>query len=206
MNRGALLATLLLPVAFVLGSIYLPVQALNPGNALMTSSGFIFQADTFELAGSAGAVMPAERPEIITGRWNLEVQNGTVADFAANLTMIGVDGAGRHGIELGNFTSLSDVQWRGDTATMAGTVDVAVNATGKWSDVNVIVTVARLQAVSITLDSGDTDNHFAGQPIFGIADPEKETVTADAITEGSGLVANNATEKLKLPQLPNPFR
>jgi hypothetical protein len=197
---------LILPIAaaFILG--ILPVQAQNPGNSLMTSSGFVFQSDAFELAGSAASLVFSEKPEIVTGRWSLEVQNGTVAGFSANLTMVGTDGTGRHEIELGNFTSLSGVQWRGDTATMAGTVDVAVNGTGKWSDANVVVTVARLQAVSIALDSGDTDNHFAGQPIFGIADPEKETVTADAITEGSGLVANNATEKLKLPQLPNPFR
>lgn len=205
MNKASA-TLLLLPIAaaFILG--ILPVQAQNPGNSLMTSSGFVFQSDAFELAGPAASLVFADKPEIVTGRWSLEVQNGTVAGFSANLTMIGTDGTGRHEIELGNFTSLSDVQWRGDTATMAGTVDVAVNGTGKWSGANVMITVARLQAVSITLDPQDTDDHFAGQPIYGIADPEKETVTADAITEGSGIIANNATEKLKLPQLPNPFR
>lgn len=197
---------LLLPVvaAFVLGT--LPVQALNPGNALTTSSGFVFQSDAFELAGPAASLVFADKPQVVTGRWSIAVQNSTISNFSANLTMIATDGTNRHEIELGNFTSLTKVQWRGDAATAVGTVDVAVNGTGKWDDASATIIVSRLQVISISLDSKDTDNRFAGQPIYGTADPEKETTIADAILEGSGLVANNATEKLKLPQLPNPFR
>ena len=57
----------------------------------------------------------------------------------------------------------------------------------------------------MVVDSNMT-NAFSGQPIYGMGDqPELETASI-ATEEETGFGLNNITEKMLLPQLPNPFR
>ena len=96
---------LLLPTAaaFVLGSLYGPgvLASLNPGNEITTASNSIFQSDTFSAAGAIGSLAGDKRdPAIITGKWSLDVQDGAVAGFSTNLTMVNASGRDYRTVEL----------------------------------------------------------------------------------------------------------
>lgn len=197
-----------LAAAFILGSLYGPaVQALNPGNELMTASNGVIQSDTFALVGSAGSLMPSgsDRPSVVTGSWGLDVRSGNVSAFYADLSMINADGSGYKTIRLANVTASRVDMHDNGTATIEGTVGVAVNDTGA-TQANMTISVAKLRAITIVLDPENVTGTFAGNPVYGIVDqPELESASAPMQQE-TGIGLNNITEKMRLPELPNPFK
>ena len=202
---------LLVPIvaASLLGLLYAPaVQALNPGNEIMTASDHAFQVDTFSLAGPIGSLIKTsneQEPYIVTGSWALDVQGGNASGFLADLEMINANGSGYRTIQLSNLTSNRIELHENGTATIAGTVTVTVNGTDS-SVADVAITVVKLKAVKIVVDSAVSADAIAGQPIYGMA-AQPELETASFMTEEeTGLGLNNVTEKLRLPELPNPFR
>jgi hypothetical protein len=209
--KGMLSAALVLvPVigALVLGSLYGPVvqASLDPGNEIMTASNNVLQSDTFSAAGSIGSTV-SNATAIVTGTWSIDVTDGNITAFSANLSMINVNGSGYHTLQLANLTATKAAVEANGTAMINGTLDVGINNTGRWAGVNAIILLPKLRAVSITL-GGEAGNHFSNQPILGIANPPEETATSavsNILTEGSGVIGN-FTEKIKLPELPNPFR
>jgi hypothetical protein len=118
-----------------------------------------------------------EKPFILTGDWNLSVKKGNVRDFAANFTMLHIDGTGSHIIKLLNFQADANrtVYLGSDgTASIMGTVDVELNGTDKWKGVHAEIVIERLNTIYIALDSNITANYFKGQPIYGIIDLLKD--------------------------------
>lgn len=114
-----------------------------------------------------------EPPYVLSGNWSLDVQNGSVNDFTATFTMVHIDGTGRHTHDISNFQAdnTTTVQLDESGPTFAfGTVDVAVNGTEQWTDVEALMILDRMNVMSISLATESTDNHFKGQPIFGIVD------------------------------------
>lgn len=197
---------LLLPVAAVFALLYGPVAqaSLNPGNEIMTASNYTFQSDTFYVAGAIGSnVGDKIDPAIITGRWILDVQGGSVAGFSANLTMVNASGAGYRVIQLSNLSSTEETVDANGTALVTGVLDVTVNGTEKLSGVNATISLAKLRALNMTLSEPD----YLDEPIYGTADPQQETTTASTglLSEGNSIFGN-ITEKFRLPQLPNPFK
>ena len=212
MKPGMVPVTILLvPVvaAFLLGFLYGPaVQALNPGNEIMTASDHVFQADTFSLAGTIGshiATSDKQQPYVVTGVWALEVLGGNASGFLADLEMIKADGTGYQTIQLSNLTSNQIELHENGTATIAGSVDIAVNGTA-GSTADATITVAKLRAVTIVVDSGNATDILSGHPIYGIADQPQLETASTATEQETGLGLNNITEKFQLPELPNPFR
>lgn len=202
---------LLVPLvaATLLGLLYGPaVQALNPGNEIMTASDHAFQVDTFYLAGPIGSLITSsseQEPYIVTGSWALEVQGGNASGFLADLEMMNANGTGYQTIQLSNLTSNRIELHEDGTATITGMVTVTVNGTDS-SLADVTITVVKLKAVKIVVDSAVSADAIAGQPIYGMAvQPELETASF-MTEEETGLGLNNITEKLRLPELPNPFR
>jgi hypothetical protein len=183
------------------------VQAsLNPGNEIMTASNNVFQSDTFSANGSIGSTA-SNGTAIVTGTWSIDVKDGNVTAFSANLVMISVNGTGYHTIQLANLTASKVTLETNGTAVINGTLDAGMNDTGRWTGVDATILLPKLRAISITL-GGEAGDHFGGQPIYGIANPPEDTITSAAnkmLTEGSGVIGN-FTEKFRLPELPNPFR
>jgi hypothetical protein len=113
----------------------------------------------------------AETPYVLGGNWNINVEGGNVTDFAANFVMVHQDGTGYH---THNFTDFSagnkTVQMiQGQETSINGTADIAVNGTVKWPGVDTTLTFTNNAAVmTINPAAEDTDNHFGGQPIYGI--------------------------------------
>ena len=202
---------LILPVvaAFLLGPLYGPtVQALLPGNAIMTASDHAFQTDTFSLIGSVGSLLPSSaggEPFIVTGAWGLDVQDGNVTNFLADLAMINANGSGYRTILLSNMTSDQLEMFENGTATLTGTLYVSVNGTEPVRT-DVVISVAKLRAITMVVDSSNATGTFAGQPLYGIVDQPELQAASLPTDQETGLGLNNITEKLQLPQLPNPFR
>lgn len=131
-----------------------------------------------------------EPPYILAGDWDFDVQDGSVSDFAANFTMVHIDGTERHAHDLSNFVSSNsttiDISGEG-TSFIFGTVDVATNGEPKWTGVDALIIIERNNVVSISLATEDTDDHFQGQPIYGVV----ESLTDE---NGNELVQTGATQ------------
>lgn len=114
-----------------------------------------------------------EPPYVASGDWNLDVQDGSVSDFAANFTMVHIDGTGRHTHDLSNFVSSNsttiDTSGNG-TSFIFGTVDVATDGEARWTGADALIIIEKNNVVSISLATEDTDDHFGGQPIYGIVE------------------------------------
>ena len=198
-----------LVAASVLGFLYGPaVQALNPGNEIMTASNHIFQSDTFSLQGSIGSLIESsndQEPYIVTGSWVLDVQAGNASLFLADLELINANGSGYQTIQLSDLTSNLVEMNENGTITISGTVDVAVNDTAR-SLSDATINVAKLKTLEIVVNSSHATDIFSGQPIYGIAE-QLELETASIMTEQeTGFGLDNITEKFQLPELPKPFR
>ena len=113
----------------------------------------------------------AETPYVLGGNWNMNVQGGNVTDFAANFAMVHQDGTGYHIHNITDFSAGNKtVQMiQGQETTINGTADYVVNGTTKWPGVDTVLTFTNNGAVmTINPAAEDTDNHFGGQPIYGI--------------------------------------
>ena len=112
-----------------------------------------------------------ESPYLLGGNWTLSVQNGNVTNFGANFIMVHPDGSEYHthdinGFKIGNNT----ITWTPGLPLMInGTADIDVNGTTKWTGVETNLTFTQNAAIMTIMPSAeDTDNHFQGQPIYGI--------------------------------------
>jgi hypothetical protein len=130
-----------------------------------------------QTAGGAGGTTGGggggqESPYILGGNWNLNVQGGNVTDFTANIMMVHTDGSGYHTHNITNFNvGNATVQLvQGQETSISGSADIYTNGTIKWPGVDTTLTLTPNGTVmTIMPPAEDTDNHFQGQPIYGIA-------------------------------------
>jgi hypothetical protein len=143
-----------------------------------------------------------EEPYVLSGDWNLDVQEGNVSEFAANFTMVHIDGTMRHTHELSNFVSSEsagiEISRNGTSlvfGTVFGKVDVATDGQPKWTGVDTVILIEGSNVISLSLASEDTDDHFGGQPIYGIVDSMTDENGNELIetTSTAGNVTSGAT-------------
>jgi hypothetical protein len=141
---------------------------------------------------------PAEEmglPYVLAGDWSLDVQDGNVSDFAANFTMVHIDGTERHIHELSNFvmSNSSSIDTSGEEASFIfGTVDIATDGEPRWTGTDALIIIEKNNVISISLATEDTEDHFMGQPIQGIVDSMTDEGGNEMI-EGGTAPAGNAT-------------
>ena len=107
---------------------------------------------------------------LIDGNWTLDVKNGTVEEFDANLSSINADASNYHTHSLSNFTSNANPEISitpNGTINIKGQIDVGLNGETVWKKVKSDFTLYDNKTIMITLDDSDTDNHFAHQQIYG---------------------------------------
>src|SRR5215210_7738492 len=169
-------------------------QAGNTGEAVQTAGGGNQTAGGGnqtagggnQTAGGGGG----QSPYILGGNWNLNVQGGNVSDFAANFIMVHTDGTEYHTHNITNFNiGNKTVQLvQGQETSINGTADYSVNGTSRWPGVDTTLTLTDNAAVmTIMPDAEDTENHFQGQPIYGIvagATGENGTMIAQTTPPG----------------------
>ncbi|HEX6253579.1 MAG TPA: hypothetical protein VFZ55_05100 [Nitrososphaera sp.] len=115
-----------------------------------------------------------ESEYILGGNWNLNVESGNVTDFTANFMMVHPDGTGYH---VHNITSFiigggGTVQLvQGQETSISGTADIYTNGTNNWPGVDTTLTLTDNAAVMTIMPAAEgTENHFQGQPIYGIVE------------------------------------
>ncbi|MFL6486400.1 MAG: hypothetical protein ACJ71D_06780 [Nitrososphaera sp.] len=127
---------------------------------------------------------------LLTGDWNINAQSGNVTGFAANFIMVHPDGTGYHTHNITNYRiGNSTVQLvQGQPLMISGTGDIDVNGTTKWTGVNTTLTFSpNADIMTIMPAAEDTDNHFQGQPIYGVVSQitgENGTIIAQTMPPG----------------------
>src|SRR5215217_1357934 len=168
------------------GVITATIQAQGGGGNQTAGGGNQTAGGGNQTAGGGGG----QSPYILGGNWNLNVQGGNVTDFAANFNMVHTDGTEYHTHNITNFSiGNNTVQLiQGQETSINGTADYSVNGTNKWPGVDTTLTLTDNSAVmTIMPDAEDTDNHFQGQPIYGIvsgATGENGTMIAQTTPPG----------------------
>ncbi|HEX2472432.1 MAG TPA: hypothetical protein VHJ59_06745 [Nitrososphaera sp.] len=112
-----------------------------------------------------------EGPYILGGNWNLDVESGNVTDFTANFMMVHTDGTGYHIHNITDFSAgNATVQLvQGLETSISGTSDIYTNGTNSWPGTDTTLTLTQNGAVMTIMPAAeDTENHFQGQPIYGI--------------------------------------
>ncbi len=110
---------------------------------------------------------------IATGQWELGVNNGTIALFTTNMTWYNSNGTGVHTHEFRNFRSFGGQQqpitiFPNRTLFLSGVMDVGTNNHIVWKNVQSTISIRGGKTILITVNDAQTNQHFAGQPIFGI--------------------------------------
>ncbi|HXG05810.1 MAG TPA: hypothetical protein VNI77_00605 [Nitrososphaera sp.] len=135
-------------------------------------------------------------PYVLAGDWNLDVQDGSVSDFAASFVMVHLDGTERHRHEFSNFISSNsstfDISGEG-TSFIFGTVDVATDGQQRWTGVDALIIIERNNVISISLATEDSDDHFMGQPIYGIVESMTDESGNELIDTGLTTTVGNET-------------
>jgi hypothetical protein len=129
--------------------------------------------DTFIGNGPITANIPGQdgQPYIIGGNWNIDVLQRNVTEFSADFLMVHPDGSGYHTHNITSFvTGTPDVVLvQGQNTSITGTADIYTNGTIAWPGANTTLSFAPNGTVMTIMPAPDqTDNHFQGQPIYGI--------------------------------------
>jgi len=113
---------------------------------------------------------------VLSGDWSLSINGGALTNFGANFTKVLANGNRWHTHELINFkTNNNTIQLSPDESlSLPGTVDVKLNNTILWNNTKTIINISKGNTITINLNNEDTDNHFIGQPIYGIVKSIKD--------------------------------
>jgi hypothetical protein len=143
----------------------------------------IARTDTFAMDGQIGSLvlgMPQNTKVIdmttvpkfiLSGDWNMNVDQGNLADFRADFYTGPANGAENHTHQLGNFRIIENapIQLGPDKSiSLSGILDVGTNGNKAWDNVNATVDISKGRSITISLADEDTERHFMGQQIYGI--------------------------------------
>jgi hypothetical protein len=157
---------------------------MGPTTAIaQTPNTTIARTDTFAMDGQIGSLvlgMPSDTKVIdmttvpkfiLSGDWNMNVDQGKLADFKADFYTGPANGADNHTHQLGNFriNENAPIQLSPDKSiSLSGILDVGTNGNKAWDNVNATVDISKGRSITISLADEDTERHFMGQQIYGI--------------------------------------
>lgn len=169
---------LLLLIAPTITIFMVPTTALA-----QTPNTTIARTDTFAMDGQIGSLVLGMPPDtkvvdmttvpkfILSGDWNMNVNQGNLADFRADFYTGPANGADNHTHQLGNFriNENAPIQLSPDKSiSLSGIIDVGTNGNKAWDNVNATVDISKGRSITISLADEDTERHFMGQQIYGI--------------------------------------
>ncbi|HET8792861.1 MAG TPA: hypothetical protein VFM31_03625 [Nitrososphaeraceae archaeon] len=115
---------------------------------------------------------------ILTGDWNLNVNNGTVTNFEASFLASPMDGSKGHIHQITNFSANENDEMNqlisssssdnSNNLTINGTVDIKINGRTIWSHAELSITISNNSTITIDPNDKQTDNHFGDQQVYGI--------------------------------------
>ena len=109
---------------------------------------------------------------ILTGEWNLSVNDGEVTNFSVNLLASPMDGSKPHMHQIVNLNTYDEEEpislSEDNNLSINGTVDIKINGVLVWDNADISISISRGNTFSIDPNDMDTQNHFGDQQVFGI--------------------------------------
>jgi hypothetical protein len=109
---------------------------------------------------------------ILTGEWNLSVNNGNVTDFAVQFIASPMDGSRPHVHQITDFRPYNNEKsitlTEDNSSSVNGTADIKINDTVVWEKADVSISISKGNIFIFDPDDLDTDNHFGDQQVYGI--------------------------------------
>jgi hypothetical protein len=109
---------------------------------------------------------------VLTGDWNLSVNNGTVTNFALNFLASPIEGSRPHIHQITNFKPYTDERpitlTEDKSLSVNGTADIKINGIVIWNSADVSISISKGNSFSFDPDDRDTENHFGDQQVYGI--------------------------------------
>jgi hypothetical protein len=109
---------------------------------------------------------------VLTGEWNLSVNDGEVTNFSVNLLASPMDGRKPHMHQIVNLNTYDDevpISLSEDkNLLISGTADIKINGVLVWDNADISVSISNGNTFNIDPDDMDTQNHFGDQQVFGI--------------------------------------
>lgn len=111
---------------------------------------------------------------ILTGEWNLNVNNGNITEFAVNFLASPMDGSKPHIHQITGFrpydnNSEEPIALTKDySLSVNGTADIKINGVPVWEDADVSISISKGNIFIFDPDDLDTEDHFGDQQVYGI--------------------------------------
>jgi hypothetical protein len=116
---------------------------------------------------------------LLSGDWNLlwspsnttaatTESNTTEPIFQAEFTKITTNGTMKHFHKISDFNASSNFLSDPYVKKLSGSADIYFNDELAWPNSNMNITILSDEVLRIDVASEDIDNHFHGQPIYGI--------------------------------------
>jgi hypothetical protein len=109
---------------------------------------------------------------ILTGEWNLSVNNGKVTNFSVNLLASPMDGSKPHIHQILNLNTYDDEEpislSEDKNLSINGTADIKINGVLIWDNADISISITNGNTFNIDPNDIDTQNHFGDQQVFGI--------------------------------------
>lgn len=110
-------------------------------------------------------------PNLISGSWKLDVNNGNITDFVSNFEIISSNGTGIHWFELNNFKTNDKLYFGNDNSVfLNGKLDFLSDNNHTNETTNVLLTINNLQLIELIFLDKDISSKFNNYPLYGTID------------------------------------
>jgi hypothetical protein len=155
------------------------INRSNPNTDSTSSQG---RTNTFSAIGQISSlVITVREPDfnitnafkvILTGEWNLSVNDGEVTNFSVNLLASPMDGSKPHIHQIVNLNTYDDEEpislSEDKNLLINGTADIKINGILVWDNADISISISNGNTFNIDPNDIDTQNHFGDQQVFGI--------------------------------------
>ena len=148
----------------------------NPENTTDTFSmdgvisSLVFVSDATTDNGTSWKVSD-DNKFILSGYWDLAVNNGTITKCNVNFTKVLSDGTKWHNHEFINFKTNDSNKVLLDSDknfSISGILDVKLNNLIPYNNTSTDIIISKGDTIKFMLDNKESGNHFFDQPIYGI--------------------------------------
>ena len=109
---------------------------------------------------------------ILTGEWNLNVNNGNITEFAVSFLASPMDGSKPHIHQITDFRPYDNVErvtlTTDNNLSVNGTANIKINGILVWENADASISISNGNTFIFDPDDVDTENHFGDQQVYGI--------------------------------------
>jgi hypothetical protein len=111
---------------------------------------------------------------LISGNWKMEVENSNITNFNTKFVMISSNGTGFHWHSMDNLKTMDNLfLGNDDSAIINGKLDFSTGDNTTKQQIDILMTINRLELIQITLLDKEISNHFYDFPLYGTIDSIK---------------------------------